>query len=136
MTKASEERAANPDEMKKPELVGEHYSQLNNIDQVGISMADDLVHFFEEDHNQEILDDLAEQLTITDVHAPSAQDSPVAGKTVVFTGSLETMTRSEAKARAESLGAKVAGSVSKNTDYVVALAGVLQGPNSIGFASK
>ncbi len=66
-----------------------------------------------------MLDDLAAQLTIEPVEAAAAGDSPVAGKTVVFTGTLETMTRSEAKARAEALGAKVAGAVSKKTDYVV-----------------
>ncbi len=53
--------------------------------------------------------------------AAAASESPIAGKTVVFTGTLETMTRGEAKARAEALGAKVAGSVSKRTDYVVVL---------------
>jgi len=82
-------------------------------------MADDLLGFFAEEHNQTVLDDLADLLTVEDFEAP-ASDSPVAGKTVVFTGTLETMTRGEAKARAESLGAKVAGSVSKKTDYVVA----------------
>ncbi len=66
-----------------------------------------------------VLDDLEHELTVEAFQAPAVQASPVAGKTVVFTGTLETMTRSEAKARAEALGAKVAGSVSKNTDYVV-----------------
>jgi len=68
----------------------------------------------------EVVEALSERLTVTDVEAPAASDSVVAGKTVVFTGSLETMGRSEAKAQAEALGAKVAGSVSKKTDYVVA----------------
>ena len=66
------------------------------------------------------MDDLAAELTVTDFEAPSTRGSPVAGKTVVFTGTLETMTRSEAKTRAEALGAKVSGSVSAKTDYVVA----------------
>src|SRR3546814_19055179 len=84
-----------------------------------MSVADDLVFFFGEKHNLEILEDLEQELTIEAVEAPAAGGSPVAGKTVVFPGTLETMTRSEAKARAESLGAKVAGSVSSKTDYVV-----------------
>jgi DNA ligase (NAD+) len=63
---------------------------------------------------------LVAQLSVEDVAAPAASGSPVAGKTVVFTGALERMTRAEAKARAEALGAKVAGSVSARTDYVVA----------------
>jgi DNA ligase (NAD+) len=67
----------------------------------------------------EEVDDLESQLTIADFAAPTTTGSPVEGKTVVFTGSLERMTRNEAKARAESLGAKVAGSVSKKTDFVV-----------------
>ena len=79
----------------------------------------DILAFFAEAHNLAALDDLERELTVEPFRAPVAQTSPVAGKTVVFTGSLETMTRSEAKARAEALGAKVAGSVSKNTDYVV-----------------
>ncbi|MCK4867576.1 MAG: NAD-dependent DNA ligase LigA, partial [Alphaproteobacteria bacterium] len=63
---------------------------------------------------------LAAELDVQDFEAPSTDGSPVAGKTVVFTGTLEVMTRGEAKARAESLGAKVSGSVSAKTDYVVA----------------
>jgi DNA ligase (NAD+) len=66
------------------------------------------------------VDRLMEQITVSDVAAQKASDSPVAGKTIVFTGTLEKMSRNEAKARAESLGAKVAGSVSKKTDLVVA----------------
>jgi len=98
---------------------GEAYGDLINIDQIGSSVAKDLIDFFAETHNQEVLDDLATELDIEAFAAPSAGDSPVAGKTVVFTGTLETMGRSEAKARAEALGAKVAGSVSKKTDYVI-----------------
>jgi len=75
--------------------------------------------YFAEDHNRRIVQDLVDQLTIQDVEAPKT-DTAVAGKTVVFTGALEQMTRDEAKARAESLGAKVASSVSKKTDIVVA----------------
>jgi DNA ligase (NAD+) len=106
-------------EARKPEEIGEHYAELCNIEGIGMSVADDLVYFFGEDHNLDVLKDLEKELTIEAVEAPQTSGSPVAGKTVVFTGTLETMTRSEAKARAESLGAKVAGSVSKKTDYVV-----------------
>jgi len=120
MGKAAEERAENAGEMKKPELVGEIFAELCNIDQIGISVADDLVAFFAEAHNRDVLEDLANVLNVEDFVIGDTSESPVAGKTIVFTGTLETMTRSEAKARAEALGAKVAGSVSKKTDYVVA----------------
>ncbi len=120
MEKAAGERASNPDEMKKPELVGETFAELCNIDQIGVSVADDLTAFFAEPHNRDVLEDLSRVLDVETFEVADTSDSPVAGKTVVFTGTLETMTRSEAKARAEALGAKVAGSVSKKTDYVVA----------------
>lgn len=96
------------------------YEDLLNIEDIGPSVANDLIGFFAEDHNLSVLDDLQNLLTVEDFIAPQTSDSPVAGKTVVFTGTLTTMTRAEAKARAESLGAKVAGSVSAKTDYVVA----------------
>ena len=99
---------------------GEAYADLIDIDQIGPSVADDLLGFFAEDHNQEVLRQLEAALDIQDMEVADTSGSPVAGKTVVFTGSLETMGRSEAKAKAESLGAKVSGSVSKKTDYVVA----------------
>ncbi|MAO57145.1 MAG: DNA ligase (NAD(+)) LigA [Rhodospirillaceae bacterium] len=98
----------------------EAYADLIDIDQIGPSVADDLLGFFAEDHNQEVLRQLEAALDIQDMEVADTSGSPVAGKTVVFTGSLETMGRSEAKAKAESLGAKVSGSVSKKTDYVVA----------------
>lgn len=98
---------------------GEAYADLINIDQIGSAVAKDLIDFFSEAHNGAVLDDLAGELTIEAFQAPSTADSPIAGKTVVFTGTLQTVGRSEAKAKAESLGAKVAGSVSKKTDYVV-----------------
>ena len=91
---------------------------LIGIDGIGPSVAADLVTFFAEDHNEAVLDDLQDILTI-EPFVQSSTDSPVAGKTIVFTGTLEKMTRGEAKARAESLGAKVSGSVSSKTDYVV-----------------
>jgi len=75
--------------------------------------------YFGEAHNRRIVAELAAELTIRDAEAPRS-DTAVAGKTVVFTGALEQMTRDEAKARAEALGAKVAGSVSRKTDIVVA----------------
>ena len=108
MTAAAAERAKNSEEMRKPELVGEVYTELCNIDQIGISVADDLVSFFAEAQNQEVLNDLALTLDVENFEVADTSNSPVAGKTVVFTGTLETMTRSEAKARAEALGAKVA----------------------------
>ncbi len=98
---------------------GEAYGALVAIDGIGPKVAGALVAFFDETHNRAVLDDLASQLQLEDFVAP-AGSSPVADKTVVFTGSLEKMTRGEAKARAQALGAKVAGSVSKKTDYVVA----------------
>ncbi|MFO0996513.1 MAG: NAD-dependent DNA ligase LigA [Alphaproteobacteria bacterium] len=98
----------------------EAYAELDAIDGIGPSVAADILAFFAERHNQTVLDALAGEVKVTEVKAPSASGSPVAGQTVVFTGTLEKMTRNEAKARAEALGAKVAGSVSKKTDLVVA----------------
>ena len=96
------------------------YAELTNIEQIGESVAEDLVAFFAEKHNRDILDALAKQITIEDFKRPDTSGSPIAGKTVVFTGTLEAMSRGEAKSRAQELGAKVAGSVSKKTDLVVA----------------
>ncbi|MEQ9642948.1 MAG: NAD-dependent DNA ligase LigA [Alphaproteobacteria bacterium] len=95
------------------------YADLLNIDGIGNKVADAIVEFFAEPHNAEVIAALLKEVTPQPLEAV-ANDSPVAGKTVVFTGTLETMTRAEAKARAESLGAKVAGSVSAKTDLVVA----------------
>ncbi|MGH6952548.1 MAG: NAD-dependent DNA ligase LigA, partial [Alphaproteobacteria bacterium] len=97
----------------------EAYQELVAIDGIGPSVADDILAFFAERHNIEVLESLAKEVRVADFEAPAAR-SPVAGKTVVFTGTLERMTRNEAKARAEALGAKVAGSVSPKTDLVVA----------------
>jgi DNA ligase (NAD+) len=99
---------------------GPEWDDLNAIDGVGPILAASLVDFFHEPANRAALDRLVTELEIQDVEAPRTTGSPIAGKTVVFTGSLERMTRAEAKARAEALGAKVAGSVSARTDYVVA----------------
>ncbi|MGI9484192.1 MAG: NAD-dependent DNA ligase LigA [Hyphomicrobiales bacterium] len=98
---------------------GDAWDELNNIDGIGETMAAALVEFFAEEHNREVISALLEQVSPEPVEAASTS-SPVFGKTVVFTGSLERMTRSEAKAMAERLGAKVAGSVSKKTDLLVA----------------
>jgi DNA ligase (NAD+) len=94
------------------------YRDLDAIEGVGTSVIEDIVGFFAEPHNRRVLDDLEGEVTIADFKAPKGS-SALAGKTIVFTGTLETMGRNEAKARAERLGAHVAGSVSKNTDYVV-----------------
>lgn len=99
---------------------GEAYAELIDIDGIGRSMAADLIGFFKEPHNLQLLDKFSDRLNVLPFEQPASADSPVAGKTVVFTGTLEKMGRAEAKATAESLGAKVAGSVSKKTDLVIA----------------
>jgi len=96
----------------------EAYQDLNAIEGIGPAVAEDILNFFAERHNREVLDRLAREVEVEDFAAPAAK-SPVAGKTIVFTGTLERMTRNEAKARAEALGATVAGSVSRKTDLVV-----------------
>ena len=109
-------------------LLARHYGSLEKVmqledvatlDGIGPKVAHALAAFFEEPKNQEMIAALTKEVQTTPLEAVAA-NSPVSGKTVVFTGSLTKMTRAEAKARAESLGAKVAGSVSANTDYVVA----------------
>jgi len=94
-------------------------SELGSIIGIGPTIAEELADFFGEPRNIATIDELAAELTIEDAVQAAAADSEVAGKTVVFTGTLETMTRPEAKARAEALGAKVTDSVSKKTDLVV-----------------
>jgi DNA ligase (NAD+) len=96
------------------------WTELLSIDGIGEVVAEAIVDFFAEEHNRKVVEDLQKAGVVAQPLEKQDDDSPVAGKTVVFTGSLETMTRQEAKAKAESLGAKVAGSVSKKTDYVVA----------------
>jgi DNA ligase (NAD+) len=98
---------------------GEAYVELDNIEGIGPTVAEAIVDFFGEPHNVEVVDDLLREVGPEPLEAVD-HASTVSGKTVVFTGTLEKMTRPEAKARAERLGAKVAGSVSKKTDYVVA----------------
>ena len=97
----------------------EERSTLGSIIGIGPTIAEELAEFFMEPRNRATLDELAEELTIEDEVAPQAANSEIADKVVVFTGSLQTMTRPEAKARAEALGAKVTDSVSKKTDLVV-----------------
>jgi DNA ligase (NAD+) len=94
-------------------------AELESLEGIGGVVAEAIVDFFEEPHNVKALNRLVAWLDVQAMAAP-AKSSPVSGKTVVFTGTLEKMTRQEAKARAESLGAKVSGSVSAKTDIVVA----------------
>jgi DNA ligase (NAD+) len=105
--------------LKLAKADAEAREEMDNLDQIGESVIDSIATYFGEAHNRGIVERLTKQVRILDAERPRA-DSPVAGKTVVFTGSLEKMTRDEAKAMAERLGAKTAGSVSKKTDYVVA----------------
>ena len=95
------------------------YRELDDIEGIGATVVDALSDFFSETHNLEALDDLGKEITVEPFVRTSAS-SPITDKTVVFTGTLEKMTRPEAKALAERLGAKVTGSVSAKTDYVVA----------------
>ncbi|ALK08213.1 NAD-dependent DNA ligase LigA [Blastochloris viridis] len=94
-------------------------AEMDAIDQIGDAVVGAVAAFFAEPHNLGIVENLVAEVTILDAEQPRSE-SPVAGKTVVFTGTLEKMTRDEAKAMAERLGAKVAGSVSAKTSYVVA----------------
>ena len=96
------------------------WQEIVGINGIGAIVAEALVDFFAEEHNRQAVDDLLAEVTPLDEEPVGTVSSPVAGKTVVFTGSLEKMSRDEAKAMAEKLGAKVAGSVSKKTDLVVA----------------
>ncbi|MGE5502096.1 MAG: NAD-dependent DNA ligase LigA, partial [Ignavibacteriales bacterium] len=100
---------------RDPEAVAE----LDAMDQIGEAVIEAAASYFGEEHNRRIVSELVGELTVLDAERPKT-DTAVAGKTVVFTGSLERMTRDEAKAQAEALGAKVASSVSKKTDLVVA----------------
>ena len=98
---------------------GEAFAELNSIEGIGPTVAAAIADFFDERHNVTVVTDLLKEISPEPLEAVD-HASPISGKTVVFTGTLEKMTRSEAKASAERLGAKVAGSVSKKTDYVVA----------------
>lgn len=104
-------KVAGGDEAAREEMAG--------IDQIGGTVVDAIANYFGESHNRDLVEALSNQVNVLDAEQ-AASTSPVAGKTVVFTGSLEKMSRDEAKAMAERLGAKVSGSVSKKTDLVVA----------------
>jgi DNA ligase (NAD+) len=97
----------------------ETIAEMDALDQIGDTVIKSVAAYFGESHNRGIVERLKKEVTVLDAEKPKS-NSAVAGKTVVFTGSLEKMTRDEAKATAERLGAKAAGSVSKKTDYVVA----------------
>lgn len=113
-------RAATPrDRQVKGDKGDENWREIVDIDGIGEVVAKAVVEFFQEPKNDAPIDALLTQVTPSPMEA-RAESSPVSGLTVVFTGSLEKMTRDEAKAMAERLGAKVSGSVSKKTDLVVA----------------
>jgi DNA ligase (NAD+) len=95
------------------------YETLVLIDGIGPSVSEDLIAFFDEPHNLKVLEGLLKEVRVLDEVPPSIGSSPLSGKTIVFTGALQHMSRPEAKVRAESLGAKVASSVSAKTDYVI-----------------
>ena len=99
---------------------GDAWAGLIGIDGIGAVVANSLVNSFAQEAERASIDRLVAHLTVQEAERPRTEGSPVAGKTVVFTGTLERMTRAEAKARAESLGAKVSGSVSAKTDLLVA----------------
>jgi DNA ligase (NAD+) len=97
----------------------ETIAEMDALDQIGDTVIQAIAAYFGESHNRGIVERLTREVKILDAEKPK-KDTAIAGKTVVFTGALEKMTREEAKAQAERLGAKAAGSVSKKTDYVVA----------------
>jgi DNA ligase (NAD+) len=105
--------------LKVAESDEEASAEMDALDQIGDTVIASIAAYFSESHNRGIVERLTRQVTILDAEKPKS-NSVVAGKIVVFTGSLEKMTRDEAKATAERLGAKASGSVSKKTDYVVA----------------
>lgn len=94
-------------------------TELDDLPNIDAALIDSVSDFFGEKHNQDVLADLAAELTIEDHISAAPSDHKLAGKTIVFTGTLQSMGRSEAKAKAESLGAKIGSAISKNTDYLV-----------------
>jgi len=104
----------------KQEHENDVLTDLLNIEDIGPSVAADIIAFFEEPHNLDVLSELETVVTVLPFVKPTQIQSSITGKTLVFTGTLVTMSRAEAKATAERLGAKVAGSVSKKTDFVIA----------------
>jgi DNA ligase (NAD+) len=105
--------------LKIAEDDAEAAAEMDALDQIGDTVIEAVKAYFGESHNRGVVERLTKQVTILDAEKPKT-NTAVAGKTVVFTGALEKMTREEAKAQAERLGAKTAGSVSRKTDYVVA----------------
>lgn len=101
-------------------MVQQDLQLLVSIDGIGPAMAKDIVEFFKEEHNLAVINDLLSVISIEEFEGIANTTSEIFGKTIVFTGTLTTLTRSEAKSKALAFGAKVAGSVSTNTDYVVA----------------
>ena len=101
-------------------MVQQDLQLLVSIDGIGPAMAKDIVEFFKEEHNLAVINDLLSVISIEEFEGITNTTSEIFGKTIVFTGTLTTLTRSEAKSKALAFGAKVAGSVSTNTDYVVA----------------
>ena len=101
------------------EMCAKETAKLVAIDGIGGNMAQDIVEFFGEEHNLRVIEQLRRYVTVEEYVSDEITDSPLSGKTVVFTGTLETLTRAEAKALAQKMGAKVAGSVSSHTDFVV-----------------
>ncbi|MDX2157405.1 MAG: NAD-dependent DNA ligase LigA [Hyphomicrobiaceae bacterium] len=102
------------------QMAGEGFTDLAGLSGIGEVATDALVDFFREPHNREVIGQLLSEIEVLAFERGAAATSPVSGKTVVFTGTLERLNRNEAKAQAERLGAKVSGSVSKKTDYVIA----------------
>ncbi len=101
------------------DMINKETGKLVAIDGIGAAMATDMVEFFAEEHNLDIINKLLNHVDVENFVDDTNYNTPLASKIIVFTGTLEKMTRAEAKAKALSLGAKVAGSVSKNTDFVV-----------------
>ena len=101
-------------------MIQQDLQLLVSIDGIGPAMAKDIVEFFKEEHNLSVINDLLSVISIEEFEGIANTTSEIFGKTIVFTGTLTTLTRSEAKSKALAFGAKVAGSVSTNTDYVVA----------------
>lgn len=101
------------------DMCAKETAKLVSIDGIGSEMAKDIAEFFGEEHNLRIIEELRRHVTIEEYENEEISNSPLSGKTVVFTGTLEKFTRAEAKALALKLGAKVAGSVSSHTDYVI-----------------
>ena len=108
------------DEMLKlGDTISSASDDLKAIDGIGPKVVDSIADFFGEDHNRKVVAELRREITILDAEVPS-EETPIAGKTLVFTGTMQEMTRSEAKARAEAMGARVSSSISARTDFLVA----------------